>query len=93
MAVCPVCNGKISTWKLCTLTNFSSISCAKCNTVLVANQGTTSLIGGLGAGTGGPLLWYYAEHGSVYSFFVALITWLCALVVVVNYWTRLEVKK
>jgi hypothetical protein len=93
MAVCPVCKGKISQWKMFTLTNFNSITCTECNTTLVANRTRNSLIGGLGAGIGAPLLLTSSKYGSLESFLVALIIWLIALTLAVNYFNKLEVKR
>jgi hypothetical protein len=93
MAVCPVCNAKVSLWKICTLTNFNSITCTNCNTTLVANRTRNSLIGGLGAGIGAPFLLASSKYGSVDSFLVTLIAWLIALALAASYFNKLEVKK
>jgi hypothetical protein len=92
MAVCPLCNAKVSLWKLCTLTNFNAITCINCNATLVANRTRNSLIGGVGAGIGAPLLLAFSKYGSFGSFLVAFIIWLIALALAASYFNKLEVK-
>lgn len=92
MAMCPVCGAKISPWKMFILTNHNSITCTNCGSSLVANRTRNSLIGGLAAGIGGPLLLYCGKYGSISSFLLALFIWLITVALAANYLNRLEVK-
>ena len=70
------------------LTNFNSITCGGCNSIIVANRARCSLIGGLGAGIGAPLLLLSIQAG---WYLVGLI-WVGGIMFAGAYLHKLEVK-
>jgi hypothetical protein len=88
MPVCPSCTGKVSPWRVLRLTNFNSLTCTGCNTVLVANRPRNSLIGAIGGSVGGSLL-YRAINGGSY---LPVLVWFAAVALVTIYANKLEVK-
>jgi len=89
MPLCPSCNATVSPWKVLRLTNFNSVTCTACKSVLIANRTRSSLIGGLGAGIGTPLLLLSFKSG---VYLIALL-WLGAIIFAGLYLNKLEVKR
>ena len=55
MVVCPKCQSSIPSKKLIFLTNFNTIKCDSCSSILKANKKIMSMIGAIGSGIGGGL--------------------------------------
>lgn len=93
MAQCPGCQGSIPTWRLWILTNFSTVTCASCGSVLRANRLRHSSIGGI-FGVAWALIWIWGSR-SGWSFPVLLTALLClvGMLYAIAVFTRLEIVK